>query len=437
MKKCIVFIYLPGCIMAVPAGVFTYDSALQQGYFQYGRKYLERENAQAVDPVALPLRRDLSGPIETNAGLFGALRDSSPDHWGRMVIARKNKVSVSEFDEFDFLVNADASRVGNLDFRLSLDDPEPQYVPPTFQVISELVEAADRLQRSLPISDEHQGMLNQGTSMGGARPKCTVKLEGDLWIAKLPAKDDAFNNARVEYATMTLAARCGIQIPNISTMGLPDGRDVLLVKRFDRETRPDRWTRHGFLSALSFMEWDEQARELFSYVSVSGRMRQMGLGLGSMKELYQRMAFNAFCRNTDDHPRNHGFLVKNGNLSLSPAYDIVPSAAKIGVGTEFSLAMEIGARGRHGTLENLLSKYGQFGLRPEEAKGLLFEMAKTVVDWKQHFHKSGVSDSEIDIFQGSFASPNLLGAMAVGDILPSPSSQGRTRPVKKSSSPGM
>ncbi|MHB8149615.1 MAG: type II toxin-antitoxin system HipA family toxin [Desulfobulbia bacterium] len=437
MKKCVVFIYLPGCITAVPAGVFTYDPARQQGFFQYGRKYLERENAQAVDPVALPLRRDLFGPIETNAGLFGALRDSSPDHWGRMVIARKNKVSVSKFDEFDFLVNADASRVGNLDFRLSLDDPEPQYAPPTYQRFSALIEAADRLQRSLPISDEHQRMLNQGTSMGGARPKWTVTLDGDQWIAKLPAKDDKFNNALVEFATMTLAARCGIQIPNVTTMDLPDDRDALLVKRFDREVRPGGWTRHGFLSVLSFMEWDEPARELFSYVSVSDRMRQMGLGFGSMKELYQRMAFNAFCRNTDDHPRNHGFLIKNGNLSLSPAYDIVPSAAKIGVGTEFSLAMEIGAKGRQVTLENLLSKHAQFGLRLEDAQGLLSEMAKTVEDWKQHFHKCGVSDFEIEMFQGSFTAQNLLGAMAAGDILPSPSSQGLTRSVKKSSSPGM
>lgn len=437
MKKCVVFIYLPGYIAAVPAGVFTYDPALQQGFFQYGRKYLERENAQAVDPVALPLRRDLFGPIETNAGLFGALRDSSPDHWGRMVIARKNKVSVSKFDEFDFLVNADASRVGNLDFRLSLDDPEPRYAPPTLQSLNALFEAADRLQRSLPINDTHIRMLDQGTSMGGARPKCTVTLEGNQWIAKLPAKDDAFSNARVEYATMTLAARCGIQIPKVSTMGLPDDREALLVKRFDREVRPGGWTRHGFLSALSFMEWDEQSRELFSYVSVSDRMRQMGLGLDSMKELYQRMAFNAFCRNTDDHPRNHGFLIQDGRLSLSPAYDIVPSAAKIGVGTEFSLAMEIGAKGRLATLENLLSRHAQFGLRLEEAQGMLSDMAKTVADWKQHFHKCGVIDSEIDLFEGSFVSPNLLGAMASGDILPSPSSQGLAKPIKKTSSPGM
>lgn len=414
MKECYVFIYLPGQTMAVPAGIFSYDPAGPQGIFQYGHRYLEREDAVSVDPVALPLDREPL-PVTSNDGLYGAFRDASPDYWGRTVIAYDKKIATSALDEVDYLLLTNASRVGNLDFRQSLDDPEPQYAPPSYQAIGELIEAAQMLQQNQPIRRDHEQLLMRGTSIGGARPKCTTEWNGELWIAKFPSRGDPFDNARVEYATMTLARRCGINVADIRLQDI-GGRDVLMVRRFDRESMGNGYGRTGFVSALSFMEWDQEDRAVFSYVSIADRMRQAGLGASlAPQELYRRMAFNVFCRNTDDHPRNHGFLIRDGKLELSPAYDITPSAARIGVGSEFSLAMELGTEGRNASLGNLLSRHAQFGLRMEEARDMLSGIAKVVSGWEGHFLKCGVTKDDTEKFRGSFDTPLLAAAKSMSE----------------------
>lgn len=404
MKTCYVFIYLPGEHRAVPAGLFSYDPDGRQGLFRYGRGYLARAHALPVDPVALPLGRE-PRPVTTNDGLYGAFRDASPDYWGRLVIASDLKTEASALDEMDYLMLTNASRVGNLDFRASLDSPEPDYRPPTFQRLDEVVEAALRLQQNLPVPHAQEQLLLQGTSLGGARPKCTVEWDGQLWIAKLPAQGDTFDHARVEFATMTLARQCGIGIADVRLQDL-GGRDLLMVRRFDRTPVEGGYARTGFLSALSFMEWDPGDRLAFSYVSIAARMRELGLGASrAPQELFRRMAFNVFCRNTDDHPRNHGFLLGEGTLALSPAYDMVPAATHPGVGSEFSLSMEIGAEGRNASLENLMSRHAQFGLRRDEAEQLLQEMAATVARWEPNFLGCGVAAADVEKFRSSFRLP--------------------------------
>ncbi|MBW1943989.1 MAG: HipA N-terminal domain-containing protein, partial [Deltaproteobacteria bacterium] len=130
-KKITVFIYLPNETVAVPAGIFTHESDPGVGAFAYGRKYMERKNALPVDPVSLPL-----GPatqeVTSNAGLYGTFRDAAPDYWGRLVIATELKVPPEALSEMDFLMDGNATRVGNLDFRWTPDDPEPLLEPPHF-----------------------------------------------------------------------------------------------------------------------------------------------------------------------------------------------------------------------------------------------------------------------------------------------------------------
>lgn len=403
-RSCYVFIYLPGELQAVPAGLFSYDSVQRVGLFQYGRRYLERPNAIAVDPAALPLGVE-PRMVETNDGLYGALRDSSPDYWGRTVIAAEKRVAASALDEIDFLLAANASRVGNLDFRTELDGGEPAYAPPTFQALDDLLEASRLLQESMPVRRDLQQLLVQGSSIGGARPKCTVEWDGGLWIAKFPSKGDDFSNARIEHATMTLAGQCGITVPETRVMDI-GGREVLMVRRFDREAVPGGYSRHGMVSALSFMEWDQGDRGAFSYVAIAERMRQVGLAAtGATEELYVRMLFNMFCRNTDDHPRNHAFLVKGDQLELSPAYDITPSASRPGVGTDFSLVMDIGQQGRHATIENAISRHASFGLGHDHAVSLVRRVAAVVAGWERHFESSGVASQDVEKFRGSFESP--------------------------------
>jgi len=144
------------------------------------------------------------------------------------------------------------------------------------------------------------------------------------------------------------------------------------------------------------MEWDVRDRLLWEYPGLAARMRRH-MGAVHLVELFRRMVFNVMVRNTDDHPRNHGFLVREGDIELSPAYDIVPTLTQAGVGTEFRLAMSVGDEGREATLENALSRSAQFGLSAHEAKRLIDGMRATCREWRTSFREAGVSERDIEI----------------------------------------
>ena len=312
---------------------------------------------------------------------------------------RKARVAPESFSEVDFLLASNATRVGNLDFRLSPEDPEPTLQPPHFNQLTDILLAAEKIAVGEQTEKHFIQLLRQGTSMGGARPKCTVEWNDALWIAKFPAKGDTINIPRIEFATLILAKRCGIRIPEVRVVPVA-GRDIFLCRRFDREKSADGWLRRGFVSALSFMQWDERDRLLWDYAAISDTMRRHS-DAADIKELYQRMVFNILVRNTDDHPRNHGFLVAEKTLTLSPAYDIVPSLTRPGVGLDFRLAMSIGNYGREATLDNALSRSERFGLTKGEAQELIERMARIVHTWKEIFQEHGVLERDIDILSPS------------------------------------
>ena len=394
-QKVYVFIYLPGETVAVPAGIFTHYPDDGIGRFAYGLRYLERLDALAVDPVSLQLGADLKD-AGTNGGLYGAFRDASPDYWGRLVIATELKAAPESLGEMDFLLHGNASRVGCLDFRVSLEQGEPEARPPSFQSLADILEAAKQLQHGEPVRHDLLQLLEQGSSIGGARPKCTVELDNALWIAKFPACGDSVNFPRIEYATMLLAQTCGITIPEIRIITVGD-KDVLLVKRFDRLKTAEGYQRFGFLSALSLMEWDERDRTQWSYPALADKMRATVLAQpADLKELFRRMVFNVLCRNTDDHPRNHGFLWGVKGFALSPAYDIVPTPTRLGVGTDFSLSMSLGDRGREATLANAISVSTRFGLSQKEAQFTIEEIKVHVATWEEQF-TSQQTVSPVDI----------------------------------------
>lgn len=398
-KNTTVFIYLPGETIAVPAGIFTHDANAGIGSFAYGRKYLERKNALAVDPAALALGLT-PREVTTNHGLYGVFRDAAPDYWGRLVIAAERKAPPEAFTEMDFLIFANATRVGNLDFRETPDSPEPELKPPHFNRLADLLDAASKIEAGADVSEHLLHLLQQGTSVGGARPKCTVEWEDALWIAKFPAKDDTLNIPRIEYATMTLAAKCRIQVPAMRLQSV-GAKDVLLVRRFDREKAKEGWLRKGFLSSLSLMQWDEMDRLAWDYGAIADTMRRHTL-VDDIQEWFRRMVFNILVRNTDDHPRNHGFLFDDSGIKLSPAYDIVPSITRPGVGTDFSLAMSIGGRGREATLENALSRAVRFGISEHEAREEVEKLVGVVRGWREHIASVGCPDSEIRVLEASF-----------------------------------
>ena len=400
-QKAYVFIYLPGETVAVPAGIFTHYPDDGVGRFAYGRLYQERPNALPVDPIALPLGVTPKD-VATNAGVYGAFRDSSPDYWGRLVIAADLKTSPEAVTEMEYLLHANASRIGCLDFRASLELGEPAQGPPTYQSMQDLLDAAEQLQSGLPVDQNLLRLLEQGSSVGGARPKCTVERDGTLWIAKFPSRGDTINFPRVEYATMDLARSCGLVVPNIQLENI-GGKDVLLLERFDRRRTEKGYSRVGFVSALSLMAWDDRERHLWSYISLADTMRATILAQpAQLKDLYRRMIFNILCRNTDDHPRNHGFLWGAHGLELSPAYDIVPAPARFGVSTEFDLSMSLGVKGREASIENALTLTARFGLTRDEAQNIIDDMCECTRKWEDHYRAHGVAPEDIDAIRACF-----------------------------------
>lgn len=411
MRTLYVFVYLPGHAQGVPAGRLEYDEAARVGAFEYGRLYRERRDAVAVDPVALPLHVEVHPPTSLNGGLYGAIRDAAPDYWGRLVMAAMRRVSAAQLGEIDYLTASNATRVGRLDFRDSPTSVEPAPRAPAFQQLEKLFEAARAVEAGRTVRADLMPLLQQGTTIGGSRPKCTVERDGALWIAKFPARDDAYNNARVEFATMTLAREAGIRVPEVKVIALAS-RDVLLVKRFDRQAAAGGYHRHAYLSALSLMQWDENDRHLFSYPALADQMRLIGCSRADLAELYVRMVFNILCRNLDDHPRNHAFIAPHVDYGLSPAYDLVPAPATTGVGEQFNLAMEVGGEGRLASIENARSSHARFGLTLADADSAIAKVKQTTSGWATHFQRCRVSAADRRLLRGSFENSTLLGDSA-------------------------
>jgi serine/threonine-protein kinase HipA len=226
-------------------------------------------------------------------------------------------------------------------------------------------------------------------------------MEDALWIAKFATRGDTLNFPRIEYGTMKLAERCGIQIPEVRALSVGD-KDIFLTRRFDRRRSAAGCLRLGFLSSLSLMEWDRRDRLVWSYPVLAAGMRRH-TSAEDLHELFRRMVFNILVRNTDDHPKNHGFLVNGTDISLSPAYDIVPSIAREGVSTSFQLAMTVGDTGRDATPENALSQCGQFGLSQDAAKAIVDELHTVCSGWRDHYADHGLSPRDIDLLAPSFA----------------------------------
>lgn len=149
------------------------------------------------------------------------------------------------------------------------------------------------------------------------------------------------------------------------------------------------------------MQWDEKDRLQWDYPSIADTMRRY-MKVADIREFFKRMVFNILVRNTDDHPRNHGFLLHGEKIELSPAYDIVPSITRPGVGTEFHLAMSVGDEGRKGTIQNALSRCARFGISKEDAVHIIEKIRKIVTDWQKHFKEQGVSEHDLNMLVPSF-----------------------------------
>ena len=390
ISELFVWIWLPHATEPVVCGRLHQEG--NQIRFLYGKSYRARDDAIALAP-----RLGLDdGPFlaRREGQLPGPLADAAPDAWGRRVI--EYRVSRAGFGELDYLQMSAGERIGALHFQ---DQARVfRKLDVATASLSELRRAADALERRLPLSPGIAEALQHGTSIGGARPKATLRDGDRALIAKFASSSDTWSIVRAEWATLALAKRCGIAVPN-AWLEIVDGRDVLLLERFDRAVSAAGQTRRHMLSALSLLDLDDTEARLASYLDLAELLRQRARdGAGDAAQLYRRMIFNILVGNTDDHAKNHACFWDGRWLTLTPAYDLVPAMR---VGEESAQAMEVGEQLRASTLANALSAAGRFGLNPPAALMIVDEVESTVrTHWQRTFAECGVPEQDIANLRG-------------------------------------
>lgn len=403
-RQAYVYIQLPGTLETVPAALLkvqTLSDGTQIGRFRYGDRYLQRPDAVALDPFRLPLARTVYEFTQLK-GIPGAVRDASPDAWGRRVIEHTLQRSAADLQEIDYLLHGPQDGAGCLSFGLKVDPPAPRRTYNRTHQLAELIAATQAIEDGRPVAAHLLEQLDPGTSMGGARPKATIEDAQSLWLGKFPARDDRFNLQRVEFATLDLARRCGLSVAQarLQTVG---ASDVLMVQRFDREHTDQGYLRFGLVSGLTVLDCGDSHldRERWSYPLLADNLRRWSdKQEADCTELFRRMVFNAAVTNNDDHPRNHALLHRQKGWRLSPAYDLVPSPV---VSLERrDLALSIGDHGRTASIYNLISQAGRFGLSAADARAEIDRLVDVVRHWQESFFACGVSAKDIDHIAPAF-----------------------------------
>jgi serine/threonine-protein kinase HipA len=403
-RQAYVHVQLPGTLETVPAALLKVEKLPEGGYvgrFRYGNRYLERKNAIALDPFALPLGAT-THEFTRLKGIPGAVRDAAPDFWGRKVIEHKLHRSPNDLEEIDCLVNGPADGGGYLSFSTERElRLSARGFNRTHQLEKLIATARDIVEgKQVPVYILEQ--LEPGTSMGGARPKATIEDENRLWLGKFPEKDDLFNVQRVEGATLELARRAGLDVTRsrLQTVGKDD---VLMLERFDREYSPKGYFRFGMASAMTLVGADESisSRPAWSYLLLADQLRRWSTKPDADRvELFRRMVFNAAVTNDDDHPRNHAVLLTRTGWQLTPAYDLVPKRL---ISLEHrDLALTVGAFGRTASIFNLVSESHRFGLSKEDARSVIDSVVAVVQTWQEVFEQRGVSAKDIEYLVPAF-----------------------------------
>ena len=371
--------------------------------FQYGNKYLENQKAIPIDTIQAPLQKGIFR-TPRDSEYFNGICDVCPDSWGKHVIeTAAHAVGVNLF-ETDYILYAGPDRIGALGFSSSPDKaafsenpPWSANIPGSTLSLMELEEAAYKVACEEDLPKKLKRFFIRGSSVGGARPKATVNVDGVSMLAKFQHPSDSWRLCRVEDACMNLAAACGISVAETSRISFLGGkRDILLVRRFDRITTDDIIVRIPFASMMTMCNIPEHAVE-GSYLSLATVTRNpiynQVYAERDRKEIFRRMVFNILCGNCDDHPRNHGFLFTSNGWQLSPAYDITPISS---FKDSNCLSMTVGKFGKTATIENALSHHEIFSLSLEDAQNICLKMKDIFLSsWETIFSSAGVSQQEM------------------------------------------
>ena len=372
--------------------------------FEYAPEWLQRADAFAIDPTALPLQRG----VHHGTALFGAIQDCGPDRWGRILIERavRKKVLVQKpYRDIDYVLALDdPSRVGALRFRINAGSPflapASGRLPPLVR-LNALLHATDAIHNETETAQDLRFLLGAGSPLGGARPKAAVSLPDDrLAIAKFPKPDDSRDIAAGEILALTLARQAGIQVAEHRLV--PVGRQsVAVITRFDRAKNG----RIPFISGSSLLGLHQG--DPGAYTLLADGIRQFGDDVvGELRELWRRLVFSLLASNYDDHLRNHGFLMRSpGRWSLSPAYDLNPVPEMDRARTTKTAITE---DQEEPGIEAALTAAARFGIKPAESKKILSEVFTSVSSWRDTGRKLRLKRATLDAYASAFEHP-LMG----------------------------
>jgi len=371
-----VWIWLPDALAPVVAGRLAREG--ERLTFTYGRSYLERGDAIPVYEPELPLRRGAIPP-GPRLRIAGCLRDAAPDAWGRRVILNRlygstnKQMDIDALDELTYLLESGSDRAGALDFQTS----PTRYVPRAAgnATLEELLSAAEKVEKGIPLTPVLDQALFHGTSLGGARPKALIEYGETGMIAKFSSSNDTYNVVKAEFVAMRLAARTGLDVAPVH-LATAAGKDVLLVERFDRVGTGGGRCRKSMVSALTLFGLDELMARYASYEDLAEIVRhRFTAPRTTLHELFGRLIFNILCGNTDDHARNHAAFWDGSRLTLTPGYDICPQGRS---GNEASQAMLIVGDRRQSRLATCIEAAPHFQLDAETAKRTMLHQIETI-----------------------------------------------------------
>jgi serine/threonine-protein kinase HipA len=380
--------------------------------FEYDPAWLKSPFAQMLDP-------DLglfSGPQYARDGHdnFGLFLDSSPDRWGRVLMQRREAQlakaenrDVRPLMESDYLLGVyDGHRMGALRFRLSEDgvflDDQAEIAAPPWAKLRDLEYASLQLERDDAESDQDymkwlKMLIAPGGSLGGARPKASVLDEsGHPWIAKFPSRRDEINIGKWEYLVYQLAQAAGIEVAEADVRHFSGEYDTFLTKRFDRLSDGQRVHFASAMTLLGKKDGDGGDTGV-SYLDLADFLMKNGAQVNKdLEQLWRRIVFYICVSNTDDHLRNHGFLLQERGWVLSPAYDINP------VATGGGLALNISRDDNSQSLDLARSVIPIFRISSERAEEIIGEVVGAVRGWMELAKQLKLSPREISVMKNAF-----------------------------------
>ena len=380
--------------------------------FEYAQEWLDSGYAQDIDPDL----KLYTGPqyLSDEKSNFGIFLDSSPDRWGRMLMKRREAIRARDSGErpkhlfeSDFLLGVnDETRMGGIRFKLDKDGDfleydETEKVPPA-TYIRELEQAILRIEDDDFFEDENAEkwlklIMAPGSSLGGARPKASVcQSDGSLWIAKFPSKNDDKDSGIWELLVNRIAKNVGINVAEASASIFSQKQHTYLTKRFDRSIEGKRL---HFASAMTLLGYKDgySHREGGSYLEIVDLIETYGASpKNDLLELWRRIVFSVGVSNTDDHLRNHGFLLTRKGWNLSPAYDINPNENGTG------LSLNISENDNSLDYDLCLSVAEYFRWELKDAQSYLKRVKEEISTWKIIANDLNISNKEQNFMERAF-----------------------------------